>query len=106
MYYYGEHVKRNKTKAKDLFLNSYEQGDLKSAYYIGEIYVARDNYRLARTWYLKSSSNRISQYKLGLMSYHGIGGARKSKADARKWLRKSCDQGLTESCNKIREWQL
>ena len=102
MYDQGLGTKKDHKKAIKWYNKAVEndkeaQFKLAKKYHIGED-VAQD-FTEAERWFLKlAKDNHLnSQYLLGTMYFSGAGEVKKDKASARKWLKKSYENGNEEA---------
>ena len=110
MYYNGEGVRQDYTKAAEWYRKAAAQGNPGSEYYLGLMYYdgegVRQDYTKAAEWYRKAAAHGNSgvayaQYNLGVMYYNGEG-VRQDDAQAKEWVGKACDSGLQIGCDKYK----
>ncbi len=98
LYYMGQGVPRDYTKAREWFEKAAAQGYAMSQTALGMLYEKGrglpQDYAMARQWYEKAAMQgyEMAQYNLGWL-YHNGRGVPQNYAKARQWIEKSAAQG-------------
>ena len=106
MYYYGEGVAQNYTKALKWLQKAADQGNADAQNSLGDMYYygegVTQNHTKALKWLQKAADqgNADAQNSLGDMYYYGEGVAQ-NYTKALKWLQKAADQGNADAQNSL-----
>ncbi|KAF9181407.1 hypothetical protein BGZ51_004949 [Haplosporangium sp. Z 767] len=97
MLYYGHGVPKDHDEATSWIRKAADQGNRSAMTGMGLIFMDQKRYGEAMEWFLKTDNNRISQYHIGLMYYHGLG-VRRDYAAAAHWYKLAAGEeyGLAE----------
>ncbi len=104
MYYNGQDVKQDYVKAVKLFDKACDGGIVEAYYHLGTMY--ENGYGVERNvlpafYHFTEACNgghARGCYNLGIMIGKGQGGIRQDFVQAKKFLAKACDGGITEAC--------
>ena len=107
VYYQGEGMRQDYTKAAQWFEKAANQGHAGSQFILGSMYARGEgvpqDYSKSMQWLEKSANqgDANAQYALGVIYNNGLG-VRQNTATAKEYFGKACDNGNQDGCDDYR----